>query len=87
MTIGPGHGQLPEHAGRESDDPSASCDNRHRMDQVRPHPLYSLTDRTLASSGRTRRALAFIVVIAGVIIMGMWLLDIEVTIGPVHIGR
>jgi hypothetical protein len=69
--------------GQETDDRSPSCDDRHAPE----HPVYSLTDRTLASWGRTWRALVLIVAIVGLLVGGMWLLNIEATIGPVHIGR
>jgi hypothetical protein len=63
------------------------CDERYDERPPGTHPVYSLTDRTLANWGRTARALALIVVVVGMFIAGLWLLNIEVTVGPVHIGR
>jgi hypothetical protein len=89
MTIRPGRGPLPVRK-QKNDDRSPPCDDRYdeRYDERYPgeHPAYSLTDRILTNWGRTGRALTLIVVIVGMLVAGMWLLNLEVTVGPVHIG-
>lgn len=49
--------------------------------------LIGLAGRVLGTWGHTARLLAIVTVVLGVFITGLWLLQVEVDLGPLHIGR
>lgn len=76
MTIRPDDQASPEPVGDLSS-----------VDDERCHEVTSLAEEILSTWEKTFRAVFVIVVLLGVIIVGLWLLPIDLHIGPVQITR
>lgn len=76
MTVCPGNQPPPEQVGDQS--PA----NDERLDEVT-----SLAEEILSTWAKTFRAVFVIVVVLSVIIVGLWLLRVDLHIGPVQITR
>lgn len=83
MTIRPNESELP---GRQA----GSCDDEP-LPRAEPHDerhtLTRLADRIVTSWPNTLRLLAVITVLFGLLIFGLWLLQIDLQLGPLHITR
>jgi len=87
MTIDPNEAEVPqERLGR--DDPHASCNGqRHSHGHLKGRPDSGWVSIVFDSWATTARVTAFAVVLLVVALACLWLLGIEIAVGPVEIHR
>ena len=97
MTISGADSTLPTHngEGRSSRDeqppgggePKGDADKRSDERSPDHQALINLAGRLLGTWGHTARLLVVVTVVVGLAILGLWLLQAHLDLGPLRIGR